>query len=50
MPKLFGFAKIFSFALPSSVQFYYITPPRSNDVTCQSYDVQLSKNIMHDSK
>ena len=55
VPKLFGFAKIFGFSFfppPASVQLYYlsyVTSSRSNDVTCQSGDVEIFLNI-HDSK
>ena len=52
--KLFGFAKNFalsSFAPPSSVQFYclfYVTSSIFYDVSFQSNDVDLFKNIIHD--
>ena len=53
--KFFGFAKIVRFSFfppPASVQLYYlsyVTSSGSNEVTCQSEDVELFLNI-HDSK
>ena len=56
VPEFFGFAKNFGFSFfqpPFSVQLYclsYITSSRSNDVFCQSEDVESFKNTIHDSK
>ena len=40
--------KIPYFTKHCRITYYYVTPSRYNDVTCQSEDVELFKNI-HDS-